>query len=163
MKSIIISVHKLAFMALFAVCFGSLSLAEPTVEKLAIEKRALPVLMGLAKSFGALSATALTSIGATAITGAGGVGNGGVWPGTSITGFPPGIASGVLAPGTVFAQNGEAGCLTAYNKYVSSFNERITTNSEIALDQSHLVLHYHHQILEESLCFRAYTLSQHQQ
>jgi hypothetical protein len=163
MKSIILSVPKLASLALFAICFGSLSLAEPTVGKLAMEKRALPVLMGLAKSFGALSATTLTSTGATAITGAGGVGNGGVWPGTAISGFPPGTASGVLAPGTVFAQNGEAGCLTAYNKYVSSFHKRTTTDSGIALDQSHLLLHYHHQILEESPCFRAYTLSQHQQ
>ena len=119
MKSTILSVDGLAVLTLFTTCFSSLSLAAPTVEKLAMEKRALPVLMGLAKSFGALGGTTLTSTGATAITGTGGVGNGGVWPGTAISGFPPGTASGVLAPGTVLAQNGEAGCLTAYNKYVS--------------------------------------------
>ncbi|KAF2874293.1 hypothetical protein BDV95DRAFT_487837 [Massariosphaeria phaeospora] len=84
-----------------------------------MEKRALPVLLGLAKSFGALSGTTLTSTGATAITGVGGVGNGGVWPGTAVSGFPPGTASGVLAPGTVLAQDGEAGCLTAYNNALS--------------------------------------------
>jgi hypothetical protein len=124
MKSTILSVDKLVILAFFATYFSSLSLAAPTVEKLALERRALPVLMGLAKSFGALGATTLTSTGATAITGINGVGNGGVWPGTAITGFPPGTVSGVLAPGTTLAQNGEAGCLTAYNKYVSSFNVR---------------------------------------
>jgi hypothetical protein len=114
MKSNMLSADRLAILALFVTSFSSLSLAAPTVEK-----RALPVLMGLAKSFGALGGTTLTSTGATAITGTGGVGNGGVWPGTAISGFPPGTASGVLAPGTVLAQNGEAACLTAYNKYVS--------------------------------------------
>ena len=118
MKFTILSVDRLASLALLTTYFSSLSLAAPVVEKLAVEKRALPVLMGLAKSFGALGASTLTSTGATAITGTGGVGNGGTWPGTSITGFPPGTASGVLAPGTVLAQNGEAACLTAYNKYV---------------------------------------------
>ena len=86
----------------------SLALAAPTAEK-----RALPVLMGLAKSFGALSGSTLTSTGATAITG-----NGGVWPGSAITGFPPGTASGVLAAGTTLAQEGQAACLEAYNKYI---------------------------------------------
>ena len=118
MKSTILSVDRLAILALLATCFSPLSRAAPTVEKLAMEKRALPVLMGLAKSFGALGGAALTSTGATAITGTGGVGNGGTWPGTAISGFPPGTASGVLAPGTVLAQNAEAACLTAYNKYV---------------------------------------------
>jgi hypothetical protein len=119
MKSTILSADRLAVLALFATCFGSLSLAAPTAEGLPMDKRALPVLMGRAKSFGALSSTTLTSTGNTAITGSGGVGDGGVWPGTEIPGFPPGTASGVLAPGTVFAQNGEADCLIAYNKYVS--------------------------------------------
>lgn len=118
MKFPILGVDRIATLAFLATYFSALSLAAPAVENLAIEKRALPVLMGLAKSFGALGATTLTSTGATAITGTGGVGNGGTWPGTAIIGFPPGTASGVLAPGTVLAQNGEAACLTAYNKYV---------------------------------------------
>lgn len=113
-----ISLDNVAIMAMFATCFSSLTLAAPTEEKRAMEKRALPVLLGLAKSFGALGGSTLTSTGATAITGTGGVGNGGTYPGTAITGFPPGTVSGVLAPGTTLAQNGEAACLTAYNKYV---------------------------------------------
>jgi hypothetical protein len=111
MKSTILNVDRLAVLALFATCFSSLSHAAPTVQKLALEKRALPVLMGLAKSFGALGSTTLTSTGATAITG-----NVGTWPGTAITGFPPGTYTGVMAAGTTLAQNGEAACLTAYNK-----------------------------------------------
>src|SRR4051812_33706128 len=114
MKFTILSADRLAILAFLTTYFSSLSFAAPTVEKLALEKRALPVVMGLAKSFGALAGSTLTSIGATNITGVGGVGNGGTWPGTAITGFPPGTASGVLAPGTILAQNGEAGCLTAY-------------------------------------------------
>ncbi|EPE30966.1 hypothetical protein GLAREA_03933 [Glarea lozoyensis ATCC 20868] len=80
-----------------------------------LEKCSVPLQMGLAKSFAALSATTLTSTGATALTGVSGVGDGGVWPGTAIVGFPPGTASGQLEAGTVTAQDGEAACLTAYN------------------------------------------------
>ncbi|EHL03018.1 hypothetical protein M7I_0990 [Glarea lozoyensis 74030] len=69
-----------------------------------LEKCSVPLQMGLAKSFAALSATTLTSTGATALTGVSGVGDGGVWPGTAI-----------LEAGTVTAQDGEAACLTAYN------------------------------------------------
>ncbi|PQE17440.1 FG-GAP repeat protein [Rutstroemia sp. NJR-2017a WRK4] len=115
----ILSIDKLANLVFLTTYFSSLSTAAPTAETHALEKRALPVLMGLAKSFGALGGTTLTSTGATAITGTGGVGNGGVWPGSAIVGFPTGTASGVLAPGTVLAQNGEAACLTAYNNALS--------------------------------------------
>jgi hypothetical protein len=113
MKSTMISAGRLAIFALIAAQFSALSLAIPTGEQPALEKRVLPVVMGAAKSFAALAATTLTSTGATALTG-----NGGVWPGTAITGFPPGTCSGTLAAGTVLAQNGQSGCLTAYNKYV---------------------------------------------
>lgn len=108
--------NALAVLGLLAH-FNSVTRAAPTVENPALEKRAPPVVMGLAKSFGALAATTLTNTGATAITGSGGFGNGGVWPGAAIVGFPPGTASGVLAAGTVLAQNGQAACLVAYNKY----------------------------------------------
>jgi uncharacterized membrane protein len=108
MKSIILSVDMLALVALFATS----SLAAPLDEK-----RAVPVSMGAAKSFGGLAGTTLTSTGNTAITGLSGVGDGGAYPGTSITGFPPGTASGELGGGTVLAQNGQDACLVAYNKY----------------------------------------------
>jgi hypothetical protein len=83
MKATIFSNGKLAVLALFATQFTYLTLAVPTVEQpAAVEKRVLPVLMGLAKSFGALAASTLTSTGATAISV-----NCGVWPVTSVTGF----------------------------------------------------------------------------
>lgn len=115
-----INADRFAVLALIAAQFSSLSLAAPAEEMPALEKRVLPVVMGLAKSFGALAGSTLTSTGATAITGSGGVGNAGVWPGAAIIGFPPGTVSGVLAGGTVLAQNGEAACTLAYNKYVHS-------------------------------------------
>jgi hypothetical protein len=111
MKFTMFNASRLAVLALVTAQFSPLSLAAPTVEK-----RALPVVLGAAKSFAALAATTLTSSGATALTG-----NGGVWPGTAIVGFPPGTASGVLAPGTVLAENGQAACLVAYNKYVHCY------------------------------------------
>jgi hypothetical protein len=122
MKFTMLSADRLAILTLITTQFSCLSLAAPTVEKPTLEKRALPVLMGLAKSFGALAASTLTNTGATAITGTGGVGNGGVSPGTAITGFPPGTVSGVLASNTILAQNGQAACHTAYTKYVNSVN-----------------------------------------
>jgi hypothetical protein len=102
------SASRLAVLALITAQFSSLPLAAPTVEK-----RAAQVVLGAANTFAALAATTLTSSGATALTG-----NGGVWPGTAIVGFPPGTASGVLAAGTVLAENAQAACLVAYNKYV---------------------------------------------
>ena len=145
-----LGVDRLAILAMFATCFSPLSFATPTPQGIPVvtpilgglicllqpylpacrQQSDAPVLMGLAKSFGALSATTLTSTGNTAITGApaGAVGDGGVYPGTSITGFPPGTASGVLSAGTVFSQNGEAACLLAYNKYASSSNVCQTEN-----------------------------------
>jgi hypothetical protein len=108
MKFTMFSASRVAVLALVTAQFSPLSLAAPT-----LEKRGLPVVLGAAKSFAALAATTLTNSGATVLTG-----NGGVWPGTAIVGFPPGIVTGVLAPGTVLAENGEAACLIAYNKYV---------------------------------------------
>jgi hypothetical protein len=114
MKFTMFSADRLAVLALITAQFSALSLAAPTVEQPALEKRALPVLMGAAKSFAALAATTLTSSGFTVLTG-----NGGVWPGTAIVGFPPGTASGALAGGTVLDQNGQAACLVAYNNALS--------------------------------------------
>jgi hypothetical protein len=112
MKFTMFSASRLAVLALVTAQFSPLSLAAPTVEK-----RVLPVVLGAANTFAALAATTLTSSGATVLTG-----NGGVWPGTAIVGFPPGRATGVLAAGTVLAENGQAACLVAYNKYVHSLS-----------------------------------------
>ena len=93
--------------ALFALIAAqcTIGLAHPSMEK-----RTSPVVMGLAKTFGAIAATTLTSTGATLITG-----DCGTCPGTAITGFPPGVCTGITSAGGTAACNAEAACLTAYN------------------------------------------------
>ena len=85
---------------------GALTL--PVVEKR--QSTAPPVLMGAAASYGAIAHTTLTSTGDTLV-----IGDCGTYPGTAITGFPPGICTGTTSAGGVAAQNAEAACLTAYN------------------------------------------------
>lgn len=85
--------------------FLTTTFAAPT-----LEKRASPISLGLAKGFGAIAGTTLTSTGATLITG-----DAGTYPGTSITGFPPGVITGITTAGGTASQNAEAGCLSAYN------------------------------------------------
>lgn len=117
MLSSILSIDRLAVLALFATCFSSLPLAAPTGAQIfGLEKRACstPLKMGTSKAFGGLAASTLTSTGNTAITGNPGTGSAGVYPGTSITGFPPGTVTGALQAGTVIAQTAEADCSTAY-------------------------------------------------
>ncbi len=68
--------------------------------------------LGTAASFSVLAATTVTNTGSTVITG-----DVGVSPGTSITGFPPGI---VNSPSTIYSAgavpaNAETDALTAYN------------------------------------------------
>jgi hypothetical protein len=105
MKSTIFSASRLAFVALVTAQFSDLSLAHPT-----LEKRGPPIVMGLARTYGAIAATTLTSAGATLITG-----DCGTCPGTTITGFPPGTCTGIKSAGGTAACNAEAACLSAYN------------------------------------------------
>ncbi|KND89221.1 hypothetical protein TOPH_06090 [Tolypocladium ophioglossoides CBS 100239] len=102
MKFTIFSASRLALVALVTAQFSDLSLAHPTVEK-----RGPPIVMGLAKTYGAIAATTLTSTGATLITG-----DCGACPGTAITGFPP--CTGVTVARGTAACDAEAACLSAY-------------------------------------------------
>jgi len=88
--------------------FVSVSISHPSPEK--IQKRFVPLDLGLAKTFGAVAATTLTSTGNTLI-----IGDCGTCPGTAITGFPPGECSGTTDAGGTAACDAEAACLTAYN------------------------------------------------
>jgi Ice-binding-like len=63
-----------------------------------------------AASFGALAGSAFTSTGDSTITG-----DLGVYPGTAITGFPPGTLNGAKHSADTTAQQGQADALSAYN------------------------------------------------
>jgi hypothetical protein len=66
--------------------------------------------LGSAATFGVLGATTVTNTGLTVITG-----DVGVSPGTAITGFPPGIASGTIYSAGPIAAAAQADALLAYN------------------------------------------------
>ncbi|MEV8266961.1 ice-binding family protein [Microbacterium sp. NPDC076911] len=70
--------------------------------------------LGTAAPFGVLGASAVTNTGPTVING-----NLGVSPGTSITGFPPGIVNGVTEATTAVATQAQADALVAYNDAAS--------------------------------------------
>ncbi len=78
--------------------------------------------LGSAGMFGVLGASAVTNTGNTVIDG-----DLGVWPGTSITGFPPGIVNGTIYDGNAVAMQAQADALAAYNFFAGlSSNENLT-------------------------------------
>ena len=68
--------------------------------------------LGTAANFGILGASTVTNTGASIVQG-----DLGVWPGTAVVGFPPGIVTGTIytGPGPGPAETGQADALTAYN------------------------------------------------
>src|SRR5208283_2840370 len=67
-------------------------------------------ILGSACSFAVLGASAVTNTGNTVLDG-----DLGVYPGTSITGFPPGIVNGTIYNDNGVAMRAQADALTAYN------------------------------------------------
>ena len=67
-------------------------------------------LLGTADSFAVLGASAVTNTNATVLDG-----NLGIWPGTAISGFPPGIVNGTTHTTDAVAQQAQADALAAYN------------------------------------------------
>ncbi len=68
------------------------------------------VTLGSAQGFAVLAGSTVTSTGATVITG-----DVGVWPGTAITGFPPGTLTGTIHSNDATASQAQADLVTAYN------------------------------------------------
>lgn len=67
-------------------------------------------ILGSACSFAVLGASAVTNTGDTVL-----YGDLGVYPGTSITGFPPGIVNGTIHDNDAVAMQAQADALTGYN------------------------------------------------
>jgi hypothetical protein len=78
--------------------------------------------LGSAAMFGVLGASTVTNTGNTVIDG-----DLGVWPGTSITGFPPGIVNGTIDDGNAVAMQAQLDALAAFNFFQGlPSNENLT-------------------------------------
>jgi len=86
----------------------------PTVNMPPIGSVQTPVSLGSITSggnnFAVLAATTVTSTGATVVTG-----DVGVWPGTALTGFPPGNATGSMSLGVAPADAAQSSLTSAFN------------------------------------------------
>jgi hypothetical protein len=88
--------------ALLALGIFSLSAASMRADSLSVLA---------ADNFAVLGASAVTNTGPTVLNG-----NLGVYPGTSISGFPPGIVNGTTYDGNAGAQSAQTDALAAYNQ-----------------------------------------------
>jgi hypothetical protein len=71
---------------------------------------AISVDLGSADPFAVLAGSTVTNTGATIVHG-----DLGVWPGTAITGFPPGIVSGTIHSADAIAMQAQSDLVTAYS------------------------------------------------
>jgi len=106
MKSLTFTLLALSIAQHSSICSAYPS-SQSYGDNVPVEKRIAPVVLGQASTYGAVGATTLTSTGNTVITG-----DVGVYPGTSITGFPPGIITGTNSTESPAAR-AEAACLSA--------------------------------------------------
>jgi type VI secretion system secreted protein VgrG len=67
-------------------------------------------LLGTAEKFAVLGGSTVTNTGTSVVTG-----NLGVWPGTEVTGYPPGIVNGTMNLGNAVAQQAQTDLTIAYN------------------------------------------------
>jgi hypothetical protein len=84
-------------------------------------------ILGTAQNFGVLAGSTVTNTGPTTISG-----SVGVWPGTAITGFPPGIVTnGTFHASDAVAQFAQADALTAYNTLSSLAPTTVLTGTDL--------------------------------
>lgn len=89
--------------------FNTFSVLVSTVVA-AISGQAIGANLGSAQNFTVLGGSTVTNTGPSVITG-----DLGVWPGTAVTGFPPGIVNGTVHAGNAVAQQAQSDVTTAYN------------------------------------------------
>jgi len=83
-------------------------------------------ILGTAQSFSVLGGQTVTNTGPTVMTG-----DLGVWPGTAVTGFPPGIVGGTQHINNGTAQQAQADALTAYNDLAGRATTQILTGTDL--------------------------------
>lgn len=89
--------------------------------------RAQADILGSAQQFAVLGGSTVTNTGPTVITG-----SLGVWPGSAVTGFPPGIVlSGSIHLGDAVAQQAQSDVTTAYNDLASRAPTTILTGTDL--------------------------------
>lgn len=96
---------------------GLLALGLAALACVALPSRAQNVSLGTAANFGVLGGSAVTNTGPTVVTG-----NVGVWPGTSITGFPPGS----IAPGSGFLHSADPIAQQAQSDLTAAYTDAAT-------------------------------------
>ncbi|MBX3381047.1 MAG: DUF3494 domain-containing protein [Phycisphaeraceae bacterium] len=92
-----------------------------------ISLQANAAFLGSAQAFGVLAGSTVTNTGVTIISG-----SVGVWPGTAITGFPPGIVTnGTFHSSNAVAQQAQADSLTAYNALAAMAPNTVLTGTDL--------------------------------
>ncbi len=84
------------------------------------------VALGSTSTFGVLAGSTVTNTGATAITGALGV-----WPGSAVTGFPPGTVSGGIHAADPAAATAQTDLTAAYNDAMGRTTGAITVSGDL--------------------------------
>ena len=84
------------------------------------------IFLGSADPFGVLAGTSITSTGTTVVNG-----DLGVYPGLSITGFPPGVVNGTVVAGGSVAQQALADALAAYVSLGTEIPSQNLTGSDL--------------------------------
>ncbi|MCH8508852.1 MAG: DUF3494 domain-containing protein [Phycisphaerales bacterium] len=84
------------------------------------------MIFGSAETFAVLGGSTVTNTGSTVVTG-----NLGVWPGSALTGFPPGIVNGQIHLNDAVAQQAMSDANTAYNGLASRAPTQDLTGTDL--------------------------------